>query len=105
MVTGWRKTEDRIDVLLQLTCTLPPPPPPRPASPVFGYRFNISRYLGGLRRNSSGHVTAASAAFFAWAVRRDPEADHVIVSDVGTGEPVRIGGGGDLGREAAALVG
>ncbi|XP_043207337.1 protein patched homolog 3-like [Amphibalanus amphitrite] len=57
-------------------------------SPVFGYRFNVSRYLGGVQRNSTGHVISASAAFFAWAVRRDPDAENVIVSDTGTGEPV-----------------
>ncbi|XP_037081976.1 NPC intracellular cholesterol transporter 1-like [Pollicipes pollicipes] len=58
-------------------------------SPVFGYRFNLTRYLGGITRDADGRVTGARAAFFTWSVRRDPEAAaDALLNDVGTGEPV-----------------
>ena len=52
-------------------------------SPWFGYKRNFTELLGGIERNSTGHVVAARTAQMFWSIKL-PE-DGVLVKDQGSG--------------------
>ncbi|XP_050730487.1 patched domain-containing protein 3-like [Eriocheir sinensis] len=61
---------------------------------VFGYQFNVTRYLGSVTRNASGHVVAAAAATQVWVSALDQAAVAAgeVVVDQGNGELVDAAG-------------
>lgn len=63
-------------------------------SQVFGYQFNVTRYLGSITRDASGRVVAAAAATQVWVSALDQAAVAAgeVVVDQGNGELVDAAG-------------
>ncbi len=52
-------------------------------SPTYGYKFDYSTLLGGVRRNSSGHVIGAVSAVSVWVSSVDET--KMLIEEGGTG--------------------
>lgn len=46
-------------------------------SPWFGHKFDFSSLLGGIKRNSSGHIVGASSVLLSWVVNVPDDAELV----------------------------
>ena len=57
-------------------------------SPWFGHQADFSQLLGGIKRNSSGHIVGAEAARMFWSIRV-PEDALIVVSGQWSGTGVR----------------
>ena len=57
-------------------------------SPWFGYDADYSKLLGGIRRNSSGHIISAESATMIWTVKVPDDVE--IVQNQGSGVEVEL---------------
>jgi len=66
-------------------------------SPWFGHQVDFSQLLGGIRRNSSGHVVSAEAIRMFWSIRV-PEGAEIVESQ-GSGVELELGDARSLAWE------
>ena len=58
-------------------------------SPWFGHAINYTRLLGGVRRNSSGHIVSASTGLMLWSITV-PD-NTTVVESQGSGVELELG--------------
>ena len=66
-------------------------------SPWFGHQADFSQLLGGIKRNSSGHIVSAEAAIMVWSIRVPEDAE--IVESQGSGVELELGDATSLAWE------
>ena len=66
-------------------------------SPWFGHQADFSQLLGGIKRNSSGHIVSAEAARMFWSIRVPEDAE--IVESQGSGVELELGDATSLAWE------
>jgi len=66
-------------------------------SPWFGHQVDFSQLLGGIRRNSSGHIVSAEAIRMFWSIRV-PEGAEIVESQ-GSGVELELGDARSLAWE------
>jgi len=71
-------------------------------SPVFGYPLDFSRLLGGIVRNSSGHIISASSSLVIWVGAVDPSRGG-LVDEGGTGLELDLADKAILDWESQAI--
>ena len=71
-------------------------------SPWFGYERNFTKLLGGIERNSTGHVVAARTALMIWSIKV-PE-DAIIVKNQGSGVEINLADQTTLSWEEAFVA-
>jgi len=82
----WRYNEDLIDTvtqeeIIEAVNTLK-------RSPWFGYETDYSKLLGGIKRNSTGHIVSAESTRMIWTVKVPDDAE--IVQNQGSGVEVEL---------------
>merc|ERR1712013_97142 len=66
-------------------------------SPWFGHQADFSQLLGGIRRNSSGHIVSAEAVRMFWSIKVPEDAE--IVESQGSGVELELGDATSLAWE------